>query len=323
MIKYIKYFVLILHLNLFSQPVDSTLINNSKVDSLSAQPKKEFVNDGTKNSDKPSKKINTIKIIPDKKETESFALNFDINFGTILYILILFLVGYFLTKLITLSQKLSIYKNYPFLISLQIYVKVFLWIIILYLIVTSLASQISFILLLLVLIALTIFSASSIKFLQSIIGGLYLNITNPFQKGDYIRINNFEGEVQKIELRTTTILTESNSMISIPNSLFLSEPVVNVNRGQVEQLLTISYEFPFEYSPNKITKVLYEAALSSPYTLSRFKPKVFYTKSDYKKQMRVFEIQVFVFDGKYENEMINNLNIMISKSLEILYGKQK
>ena len=323
MIKFTQILVFLFCANLFPQQVDSVSLNLPKIDSASLH-KKTIVTPTEKVKLKQAEKsLLKPKVYQEKNLGDEIFSKLDINLWTIFYILIVFLIGYFLTKLISLSRSLKIYKKYTFLDSLQIYLKIFLWIIIFYFIIASLASQVSLVLLLLILVSLTIFSTASIKFLQNIIGGLYLNITNPFQKGDFIRINEFEGEVQKIELRTTTILSETNSLVSIPNALFLSVPVINVNRGQVEQLLTVSYEFPFEYPPNKIMKVLYEAALSSPYTLSRYKPKVYYTKSDYKKQMRVFEIQVFVFDGKFENEMIHNLNIMISKSLDSLNGKLK
>lgn len=323
MIKFTQILVFLFYANLFPQQVDSVSLNLPKVDSASLQ-KKTIVTPTEKVKLKQAEKsLLKPKVYQEKNFGDEIFSKLDINLWTIFYILIVFLIGYFLTKLISLSRSLKIYKKYTFLDSLQIYLKIFLWIIIFYFIVASLASQVSLVLLLLILVSITIFSTASIKFLQNIIGGLYLNITNPFQKGDFIRINEFEGEVQKIELRNTTILSETNSLVSIPNLLFLSVPVINVNRGQIEQLLTVSYEFPFEYSPNKIIKVLYEAALSSPYALSRYKPKVYYTKSDYKKQMRVFEIQVFVFDGKFENEMIHNLNIMISKSLDSLSGKLK
>jgi len=320
----IKILMLIFAANIYSQQLDSLSFSSPKVDSsVSSQPNVIILTQPQIpiSDSKPSLSMSNEKEIPGFKE--EILNNLDINLGTIFYILIVFLLSYFLTKLITLSRRFDIYKKYPILNSLQIYLKIALWIFSFYLIVASLASQVSLILLILILASLTIFSVASIKFLQNIIGGLYLNITNPFQKGDFIRINEYEGEVQKIELRTTTVLSETNSNISIPNSIFLYVPVINVNRGQVEKLLTINYEFPFEYTPNKIIKVLYEAALSSPYTYSKIKPKVFYTKSDYKKQMRVFQVQVFVFDGKYDNELIHNLNLMVSKSLDSLFGKQR
>jgi small conductance mechanosensitive channel len=247
----------------------------------------------------------------------------ELNIWSLIYILVLILVGYVFSNLLSLSKKLWIYKKYPVLNSLLIYIKTLVWIIVLYLIISLLSGQVSNILLGLIILVFVFVSVAALRFLQNIVGGIYLNITNPFQKGDFIRIEKYEGEVQKIELRTTTIISETNSMISIPNSLFLSVPVINVNRGQVEQLLTLDFEFPFEYPSSKIIKIVYEAALSSPYTFTKYKPKVYFRNSDFQKKTRSYQLQVFVFDGKYENELIHNLNLLISNSIENSFAKQR
>lgn len=256
-----------------------------------------------------------------KTEKQNISKNIEINFWSLIYFVFLFLLGYFISNLLSLLKRLPIFRKYPVMNTLLIYLKSLIWITIFYLIISIFSDQLSSVVIGLIILITVFVSIASLRFLQNIIGGIYLNITNPFQKGDYIRIENYEGEVQKVELRTTTLISETNSLISVPNSLFLSIPVVNVNRGQLEQLVTIDYEFPFEYSPNKIIKIIYEAALSSPYTFIKYKPKVFFKNSDFQKKTRIYKLQVFVFDGKYENELQHSLNLLISNSIEVTFGK--
>ncbi|GAB4129860.1 MAG: hypothetical protein Fur0015_03770 [Ignavibacteriales bacterium] len=263
------------------------------------------------------------KNIEGENQSRDITKNIQLNFWSLIYFIFLFLSGYFISNLLSLLKRLPIFSKFPVLNSMLIYLKSFVWIIIVYLIISIFSDQFSFVLIGLILLAVVFISVASLRFLQNIIGGIYLNITNPFQKGDFIRIEKYEGEVQKIELRTTTLISETNSMVSVPNSLFLSVPVVNVNRGQAEQLITIEYEFPFEYSPNKIIKIIYESALSSPYSYLKYKPKVFFKNSDFQKKTRIYQLQIFVFDGKYENELQHSLNLLIANSIEVTFGKQR
>ncbi|MEM2920901.1 MAG: mechanosensitive ion channel, partial [Candidatus Bathyarchaeia archaeon] len=47
-----------------------------------------------------------------------------------------------------------------------------------------------------------------------------------FMVGDYIRVQNFEGRVIKIGVRTTVIETSEGDTVFIPNSIFITNPVV-------------------------------------------------------------------------------------------------
>jgi len=312
----------------FAQNVDSTIAVQQSVDTVeqSANNVKQGVNHDQAVKVAEKKAIQKTQVVPPKITNENNRQNFgatELNIWSLIYILILILTGYVFSNLLSLSRKLWIYKKYPVMNSFLIYTKTLIWIIVLYLIISLLSSQVSNVLLGLILLIFVFVSIASLRFLQNLVGGIYLNITNPFQKSDFIRIEKYEGEVQKIELRTTIIISETNSMISIPNSLFLSVPVINVNRGQVEQLLALDFEFPFEYPSGKIIKIIYEAALSSPYTFTKYKPKVYFRNSDFQKRTRSYQLQVFVFDGKYENELIHNLNLLISNSVDNSFTKQR
>jgi small-conductance mechanosensitive channel len=84
---------------------------------------------------------------------------------------------------------------------------------------------------------LTAFSISTIAvvfglsdLLKSVLGGAFLIFERPYQVGDRIKIRDNEGEVAEIGVRTTTMLTDDQATVIIPNSLHLSEPFRNLDR---------------------------------------------------------------------------------------------
>ncbi len=54
--------------------------------------------------------------------------------------------------------------------------------------------------------------------LQNFLAGLLLLCTEPFRVGDQIRLDNFEGTVEAIETRATTIKTYDGRRVVIPNA---------------------------------------------------------------------------------------------------------
>jgi small-conductance mechanosensitive channel len=62
--------------------------------------------------------------------------------------------------------------------------------------------------------------------LQNFLAGILLLITEPFQIGDQIIIEDFEGTVEMIETRATTLRTYDGRRVVIPNTQMFTTPVV-------------------------------------------------------------------------------------------------
>jgi small-conductance mechanosensitive channel len=61
--------------------------------------------------------------------------------------------------------------------------------------------------------------------LQNFLAGILLLLTEPFKIGDQIIVNQFEGTVENVETRATTIRTYDNRRVVIPNSHLFTESV--------------------------------------------------------------------------------------------------
>ena len=68
---------------------------------------------------------------------------------------------------------------------------------------------------------------------KSLIGGLSLFLDKPFKVGDYIKVDQYEGTVEDIRFRTTSIRTLENSVLHIPNSEMSVAAIVNY--GEMEK----------------------------------------------------------------------------------------
>ncbi len=80
--------------------------------------------------------------------------------------------------------------------------------------------------------------------LQNFLSGILILLTEPFRIGDQIVFKNFEGTVENIETRATTIRTYDNRRIVIPNSeLFTNAVTVNTafDNRRIEYDIGIGY----------------------------------------------------------------------------------
>ena len=66
---------------------------------------------------------------------------------------------------------------------------------------------------------------------KNIFGGIMILFDRPFQVGDKIEVENYYGEVIKIGLRSTRIITPDDSMVTIPNGDIMNKSVSNCKLG--------------------------------------------------------------------------------------------
>lgn len=87
--------------------------------------------------------------------------------------------------------------------------------------------------------------------------GISLIITRPFKIGDTILINKVYGEVEEIRLAYTTLRTEDEELITVPNKHMIGEVIVNsFNYRVVESRVGISYDADAEKAIALIQKVI-------------------------------------------------------------------
>jgi small conductance mechanosensitive channel len=63
--------------------------------------------------------------------------------------------------------------------------------------------------------------------LKSFFAGLYLLFERPFLLGDEIQVKEHVGRVEEVGFRATTIRTEDNVLIVVPNAIIFAEVVAN------------------------------------------------------------------------------------------------
>jgi small-conductance mechanosensitive channel len=77
-------------------------------------------------------------------------------------------------------------------------------------------------------------------FLRSVVGGILILTEQPFLTGDRIKIRDVEGDVERIDLRTTVIRSTNGDRIAVPNALMFSDPIINLSPNRVRRVITVA-----------------------------------------------------------------------------------
>ncbi len=100
---------------------------------------------------------------------------------------------------------------------------------------------------------------------SSIIAGIVLLIDKPFQLGDRVTFEGTYGEIISIGLRSVKLLTLDESVVTVPNSRFMSDIVSSSSAGQLEMMTTVDVHVPINEDLVKLKKILEKIASESPY----------------------------------------------------------
>src|SRR5690606_1850658 len=99
---------------------------------------------------------------------------------------------------------------------------------------------------------------------NNFISGLVILLEQPIKIGDRIEVGEVTGNVIRISGRSTTILTNDNISIIVPNSQFIDNPVINWSLSERR----IRFNFPvgvsYKETPEKIKRILIEVADANP-----------------------------------------------------------
>lgn len=116
--------------------------------------------------------------------------------------------------------------------------------------------------------------------LQSItnnfISGVIILFERPIKVGDRVEIDDLAGNIIDISARATTIITNDNIVVIVPNSDFINKRVINWSHNNKEVRLNFPVGVSYKEDPEKIKKLLTEVANANPGILSSPKPYILF-----------------------------------------------
>lgn len=109
---------------------------------------------------------------------------------------------------------------------------------------------------------------------SNFISGLILLFDKSLKVGDFVELESgVHGEVRDIKIRATTVVTNDNIDILVPNSEFVSGRVVNWTHREVSRRLRIPFGVAYGTDKESVKRAALEAAAEVPFTLDLEGPR--------------------------------------------------
>ena len=242
-----------------------------------------------------------------------------ISFQRIFWAVIIFILGIFLIKFTTKVLELFAERSTKYRISIKGIVPVFRilgWSLVVYVIIAGIFRPPAATLLA-VAASLGIaigFAAQDI--FKNIFGGIMILFDRPFQVGDKIEAGQHYGEVVKIGLRSTRIVTPDDSLVSIPNGDVMTQPVLNSNAGEPNCQVVAEIYLPITIDTERVRQIATEAAQVSKYIFLD-KPIVVLFFNEVKERRSYFKMRLkaYVMDIRYEFAFKSDMTELVMKEL--------
>ena len=140
---------------------------------------------------------------------------------------------------------------------------------------------------------------------NNFVSGIIILFERPIKVGDRIEVADVAGDVVDISMRATTIVTNDNISIIVPNSQFISETVINWSHTDRNVRFNFPVGVSYKEDPENVRQVLIGIAMDNPGVLKSPNPDVLF--SEYAESAMVFNLRVWT------REYINRPGVLKSQ----------
>ncbi len=110
--------------------------------------------------------------------------------------------------------------------------------------------------------------------LVNVAGGLIIVVSKPFKKGDLIEINDKLGVAEQIDVMFTTLKTFDNQVITVPNGLLTTVPLVNHTIEDIRRI-TLTISISYDEDIDRVKKVIWDVIEKCEYILDDPKSQIY------------------------------------------------
>ncbi|HSD62472.1 MAG TPA: mechanosensitive ion channel domain-containing protein [Ignavibacteriaceae bacterium] len=95
---------------------------------------------------------------------------------------------------------------------------------------------------------------------NNLVSGVIILFERPIKVGDRIQVGEVFGDVMSISMRSTTVVTNDNISVIVPNSEFISSTVINWSHNDRNVRFSIPVGVAYKEDPENVKQILLEVA---------------------------------------------------------------
>src|SRR2546426_6554022 len=142
--------------------------------------------------------------------------------------------------------------------------------------------------------------------ISNFISGLIILAERPIAIGDRIEVGGVAGQVREISLRSTTVVTNDNIAIIVPNADFITHSVTNWSYEDPRVRFRIHFGVAYGTDLQKLRHLMLEVADAHPKALKEPKPELFFAgfgDSSLNFELGVWSAEMTVSPRRFRSEL--------------------
>ncbi len=144
---------------------------------------------------------------------------------------------------------------------------------------------------------------------SNFVAGVVLLLEQPLRFRDRVSLDDVEGQVENVSFRATTIITNDNISIIVPNSLLINQPLINWSHGDPTIRIHVAIGVAYGSDVDLVTRTLLEVAGAHEKVLVRPEPEVRFL--EFGSSSLDFELLVWTDDPPGHYRLRSDLNYAI------------
>ncbi|HKB85904.1 MAG TPA: mechanosensitive ion channel domain-containing protein [Ignavibacteriaceae bacterium] len=242
-----------------------------------------------------------------------------ISVGKVIWALIFFIGGLYLIRILTKILEVFAERSTGYRITIKGVVpiiRIFGWMLIIYIVIAGVFKPpVATVIAVTASVGIAVgFAAQDV--IKNIFGGIMILFDRPFQVGDKIQLGEYYGEVIKIGLRSTRIVTADDSTVTIPNGELMNKSVSNSNYGEPNCQVVAEIFLPIEIDTDRVRQIATEAAQVSRYIyLNKPVTVLFFNEIKDRRAYLKMRLKAYVMDIRYEFQFKSDMTELVMKEL--------
>lgn len=155
-------------------------------------------------------------------------------------------------------------------------------------------------------------------FTASIVAGVMILVDRPFQVGDRITFGGYYGEVKQIGIRTVRIVTLDDSLVTIPNNKFLTDPVTSGNAGALDMMIEMHFHVGVDQNLDAAREIVRDALTSSRYAYIEKPWAIVVSEVIYDSYFAMrLTAKAYVLDVQYEKAFQTDVTLRVRRAFRV------
>jgi small-conductance mechanosensitive channel len=145
---------------------------------------------------------------------------------------------------------------------------------------------------------------------NNFISGIIILFEKPIKVGDRVEVGDVQGQIVDISARATTVVTNDNISIIVPNSEFVSSQVINWSHNEESVRFKIPVSVSYSSDVRLVERLLLEVAKEDPDVLAKPSPAVRFM--EFGDSGLLFELRAWSSSLMYKpGKLVSSLNFRI------------